>query len=114
MTDLAKKQCIPCQGGVPPLAGGELRRLSEELGNRWQVVDGHHLEKTFSFPDFNGALLFTNRIGALAEEQDHHPEISFSWGWVKIVLWTHKIDGLTESDFIWAAKADELEKIAAG
>jgi len=107
MAELAKKECVPCRGGVPRLSGEALLRLERELRGGWKVVAEHHLEKTFSFSDFNGAWQFVNRIGALAEEQDHHPEIAFSWGWVKITLWTHKIDGLTESDFIWAAKADE-------
>ena len=114
MTGLAKKQCVPCRGGVPPLSGEELRRLGQELGGGWKVVAEHHLEKTLSFSDFSGAWQFVNRISALAEEQDHHPEIAFSWGWVKITLWTHKIDGLTESDFIWAAKADELVEVLDG
>ena len=108
MSDLADKICTPCRGGVPPLAGGELDRLAAELGGGWQVVDGHHLEKEYRFPDFRQALDFTNRIGELAEEVNHHPNIFLTWGKVKIELWTHKIDGLNEADFIWAAKADRL------
>ena len=108
MSDLASRDCIPCQGGVPPLAGDELERWHAELGNDWQVIDGHHLEKTYSFPDFQQALDFTNRIGGLAEEIDHHPEICLGWGRVHVKLWTHKIDGLADADFIWAAKADRL------
>jgi len=111
MTELADKRCVPCRGGVPPLAGDDLRRLEQELKGGWEVVGEHHLEKTFRLPDFSAALQLTNRIGALAEEQDHHPEIALSWGWVKITLWTHKIDGLTESDFVWAAKADRLADV---
>ncbi|MEM7051601.1 MAG: 4a-hydroxytetrahydrobiopterin dehydratase [Acidobacteriota bacterium] len=108
MTDLASKNCVPCRGGVPPLAGEELADLHRRLGADWHLVDEHHLEKEFRFPDFRGALDFTNRIGELAEEQDHHPEILLTWGRVKITIWTHKIDGLTESDFVWAAKAEQL------
>jgi len=82
--------------------------LHDELGNGWQLVDNHHLEKSYKFADFREALEFTNKVGKLAEEQGHHPDIHLSWGKVKLVLWTHKIDGLTESDFILAAKADTL------
>ena len=108
MSDLASKQCIPCMGGIPPLEGEELRELQERLGGGWEVVDGHHLEKEFEFDDFAQALEFTNRLGELAEEQGHHPDIHLSWGRVKVQIWTHKIDGLHESDFILAAKTDQL------
>jgi 4a-hydroxytetrahydrobiopterin dehydratase len=104
---LANEKCVPCRGGVPPLAGEELLALSGELGNGWRVVGGHHLEKTFPFPDFAQALAFTNRIGAVAEEEGHHPDIHLAWGKVEVTIWTHKIDGLTRSDFILAAKIDK-------
>ena len=106
--DLAAKHCVPCRGGVPPLAGDELRTLEEELGGGWEVVDDHHLRKAFSFPDFVTALDFTNRVGQLAEQEGHHPDILLSWGRVEIEIFTHKIDGLTESDFILAARIDRL------
>lgn len=105
---LSEMQCVPCRGGVPPLEGKEVRRLHSELGGGWRVVDGHHLEKDFEFPDFRKALDFTNRVGELAEEQDHHPDILLSWGRVRVTIWTHKIDGLTESDFVFAAKTEGL------
>jgi 4a-hydroxytetrahydrobiopterin dehydratase len=108
MSELADKICTPCRGGVPPLAGAELERLAAELGNGWRVVDGHHLEKEYRFADFRQALGFTNLIGELAEEVNHHPDIFLTWGRVRVELWTHKIDGLNEADFIWAAKADRL------
>ena len=108
MSDLASKECVPCKGGVPALEGGELVRLQDELGGGWEVVDEHHLQKEYRFGNFRDALMFTNQVGELAEEQNHHPEISLTWGRVGIKLWTHKIDGLTESDFVWAAKADRL------
>jgi len=108
--DLTSKQCIPCRGGVPPLAGKELADLTQQLGHDWRVVDGHHLEKEFTFPDFKSALAFTNRVGALAESEGHHPDILLAWGKVRITIWTHKIDGLTESDFILAAKAEQLPR----
>ena len=108
MSELAKKECIPCKGGVPPLEGNELTTLLEKLGGDWQAIDEHHLEKEYKFKNFREALDFTNRVGELAEEQGHHPDIYLAWGKVKITIWTHKIDGLTESDFIFAAKADAL------
>ena len=107
-SDLAQKACVPCRGGVPPLAGPELADLEAALGGGWRAVDEHHLEKEFGFEDFRSALDFTNRVGELAEEQGHHPDIYLSWGRVRTQIWTHKIDGLTESDFILAAKIDEL------
>ena len=107
MSSLAGKTCVPCRGGVPPLQGDALAKLSSQLPD-WKVIDGHHLQKSFSFPDFKTALDFVNRVGALAEEQGHHPDILLTWGKAEITLWTHKIDGLTESDFIMAAKIDRL------
>jgi len=107
LSELARKSCEPCRGGVPPLPEAETARLLEELGGEWTVVDNHHLSCTYEFPDFARALAFTNRVGAIAEAQGHHPDIHLAWGRVRIDIWTHKIDGLTESDFILAAKADE-------
>ena len=107
MSELAGKQCIPCRGGVPALEGEELQSLLQQLDNGWDIVDGHHIEKLFEFGNFVDALAFTNRVGAVAEEQGHHPDIYLAWGKVRITIWTHKIDGLTESDFIFAAKSDE-------
>jgi 4a-hydroxytetrahydrobiopterin dehydratase len=108
MSRLSSMQCVPCQGGVPPLRGNELERLAEELGSGWEVVEEHHLEREYEFPDFRQALTFTNRVGELAEEQGHHPDIHLAWGRVRVTIWTHKIDGLTESDFVLAAKAEAL------
>lgn len=108
MSDLAAKECIPCKGGVAPLEGDELSDLATRLGGDWEVVEEHHLTKTYKFSNFVDALAFANRIGELAEEVNHHPEIRLSWGWVTLIIYTHKIDGLTESDFVWAAKADKL------
>ncbi len=103
---LSQMQCVPCRGGVPPLEGEELRRLAHELNQGWRAVDEHHLEKEYTFPDFAEALAFVNRVGALAEEQDHHPDLFLAWGRVVVRIWTHKIDGLTESDFVFAAKTE--------
>ncbi|MBI3950225.1 MAG: 4a-hydroxytetrahydrobiopterin dehydratase [Acidobacteria bacterium] len=113
MSELAQKECVPCKGGVPPLTGEDLTKLLDQLDNDWKVVDEHHLEKEYKFKNFRQALDFTNRVGELAEAQGHHPDIYLTWGKVKLTIWTHKIDGLTESDFILAAKADqELTKAA--
>ena len=106
---LAERELIPPDGGdVQPLKGGALAALTGELGGDWQVVDGHHLEKTYRFDDFAAALAFTNRIGELAEAVDHHPEICLTWGRAKITIWTHAIGGLSEADFVFAARADGL------
>ena len=107
VSDLASKTCVPCRGGVPPLKGEELTRLQAQLEG-WEIVGEHHLEKTYPFPDFRSALNFTIQVGALAEQQGHHPDIHLSWGKVRVEIWTHKIDGLTESDFILAAKIDRF------
>ena len=107
MSDLAKKTCIPCKGGVPQLKGTKLDALLEKLKNDWKIIKEHHLEKEYSFKNFKEALSFTIKVGELAENQGHHPDIFLAWGKVKLTIWTHKIDGLTESDFIFAAKADK-------
>jgi 4a-hydroxytetrahydrobiopterin dehydratase len=106
MTDLASKTCVPCRGGVPPLAGKELEGLAKQVP-QWKVVNGHHITRTFQFPDFRQALTFVNKVGEIAEQQGHHPDILLAWGKAEITTWTHKIDGLTESDFILAAKIDK-------
>ena len=104
---LSERSCIPCRGGIPPLEDDEIRPLAGEVPD-WAVVRNHHVEREFEFPDFRRALSFTNAVGELAEEQGHHPDIYLAWGRVRVSIWTHKIDGLTESDFILAAKIDEL------
>lgn len=108
MTQLAQKECVPCKGGIPPLSQEETQKLLGQLQAGWNIIDNHHLEKEVTFKDFLSALAYTNRVGELAETQGHHPDIYLSWGKVKITLWTHKINGLTESDFILAAKIDNL------
>ena len=107
MSDLAKKTCIPCKGGVPPMKGAKLDDFLEKLKNDWKIIKEHHLEKEYSFKNFKEALNFTIKVGELSENQGHHPDIFLAWGKVKLTIWTHKIDGLTESDFIFAAKADK-------
>ncbi len=107
MTDLASKTCVPCRGGVPALKGKELTDLSKQVPG-WEVVKEHHLTRSYEFPDFKSALDYVDLLGAIAEEQGHHPDIFLAWGKVGVTTWTHKIDGLTESDFILAAKAERL------
>lgn len=108
--ELAQKSCVPCRGGVPPLDGDEIAKLKPHLHSDWKVVEDHHLERRFEFPDFVAALEFTNRLGAIAEQEGHHPDILLGWGKAVVTIWTHKIDGLTESDFVLAAKADEAHQ----
>jgi 4a-hydroxytetrahydrobiopterin dehydratase len=106
---LAEKHCVPCRGGVPPLEGGKLEEFVRQVPG-WQVVKGHHLVKSFTFPDFQTALDFVNQVGAVAEREGHHPDLYLSWGKVDVHTWTHKIDGLTESDFVLAAKIDQIQR----
>lgn len=107
-TKLAEKTCSACKGDQPALKGEALDKLLQQLGEGWSLVGEHHLEKTYTFDDFRQALDFTNRVGEVAEDQGHHPDVYLTYGEVKLQIWTHKIDGLTESDFIFAAKADEV------
>ena len=84
MSNLAQKTCIPCKGGVPPLKGKELDDLLEQLSNEWQVIEEHHLEKEYSFRNFRHALDFTIKVGEMAEDQGHHPDIFLAWGKVRL------------------------------
>jgi len=106
MNDLSKEHCVPCRGGVAPLKADALNQLFKQLQPGWKIVAEHHLEKEYTFKNFQEALDFTNQIGAIAETERHHPDIFLSYGKVKVQIWTHKIDGLTQSDFILAAKCD--------
>jgi len=107
---LASRQCVACRGDAPPLKGPDVTELHHQLDESWQVIDEHHLTREFSFKDFARALSHVNRVAEIAEEQGHHPDIYLSWGKVRVKIWTHKIDGLTESDFILAAKIDALRR----
>jgi len=107
MSDLAERECVPCRGGIPAMRGDEIHKFLGQL-SEWAVVDEHHLRKEYRFKDFRETLDFVNRVGELAESQGHHPDICFGWGKAEITIWTHKIDGLTESDFVLAAKMDKL------
>jgi 4a-hydroxytetrahydrobiopterin dehydratase len=109
MSALAERELKPPRGEeVKPLQGEQLQKLSDELNNDWQVVDDERLEKSYKFDNFKQALDFTNEVGAMAEEVDHHPEICLSWGRASITIWTHSIGGLSEADFVFAARADRF------
>jgi len=106
-SDLAARHCVPCKGGSPKLGLQEIEALAPQVPG-WRAVDGHHLERRFRFGDFAQALAFVNRVGALAEAEGHHPDIRLGWGYATLTLWTHKLDGLSEADFVLAAKIDRL------
>jgi 4a-hydroxytetrahydrobiopterin dehydratase len=105
---LEKESCADCRGAVSPLEGRALDELRAQISPLWRIVDAHHLERTFTFPDFAAALAFTNRIGEIAEREGHHPDICLGWGRATVTMWTHTANGLTRSDFILAAKIDAL------
>jgi len=105
MESLSSKHCVPCHGGVPRLKGEEIEPLLAQLGG-WRAVEEHHLSKEYRFTNFADALAFVNRAGAIAESEGHHPDIEFGWGYARLKIYTHAIDGLSESDFILAARID--------
>ena len=105
---IADKKCQPCNSKTPPLSAERAEKLLEELNADWQIVEGHHLRREFRFKDFAAALEFVNRIGEIAESENHHPDIHLAWGRVVVEIWTHAIDALSENDFILAAKLDQL------
>jgi 4a-hydroxytetrahydrobiopterin dehydratase len=107
MSDLASRQCVPCRGGVPPMEGQQIQEFVSQLDG-WEVIEDHHLKKVYGFKNFRETLDFVVRVGELAEQQGHHPDICFGWGKAEVTIWTHKINGLTESDFVLAAKLDRL------
>ena len=107
MNELANRECVPCRGGVPPLKNDEIKKFLSQISG-WEAVNDHHLRKSHKFKDFAEAQAFVDRVGNLSEQQGHHPDICFGWGYAEITIWTHKIDGLTESDFVLAAKIDRL------
>lgn len=110
MADLTSKNCVPCEGGVPPLGSEEVEELLTEVRG-WDLLEGAQpkIEKEFKFDDFEEAMQFVNKVAELAEEEGHHPDIEISYNVVTIQLYTHAIDGLHENDFILAAKVDDLE-----
>lgn len=109
MSELALMECIPCKGGIPPMTPEQIGPWLERLGGKWEVLEDRRLHKEFRFRDFREALAFTNRVGELAENVWHHPDLVLAWGKVEVTLWTYKIGGLSETDFVFAAKVDALE-----
>ena len=110
LDNLSDMECIPCKGGVPPLSEEESSAFLSQIHDDWEVVENHHLTRTWSFPDFASALEFTNQLGEVCEQQNHHADFELGWGRVVSVIYTHKIDGLTESDFVLAAKFDTIQR----
>ena len=110
LDNLSDMECIPCKGGVPPLSEEESSAFLSQIHDDWVVVENHHLTRTWSFPDFASALEFTNQLGEVCEQQNHHADFELGWGRVVSVIYTHKIDGLTESDFVLAAKFDTIQR----
>ena len=110
LENLSDMECIPCKGGVPPLSEEESGAFLSQIHEDWEVVENHHLKRTWSFPDFASALEFTNQLGEVCEQQNHHADFELGWGRVVSVIFTHKIDGLTESDFVLASKFDTIQR----
>lgn len=108
--DLADNRCIPCRGGVPPLDANRANELLEQLETGWRLNDDGHLEREYAFRNFNAAMVLANAVAAIADEEDHHPDLHVAWGKCRVEIWTHKIDGLTESDFFFAAKVDRANR----
>ena len=108
LVSLKDKRCIPCEGGIPPLKSEEIIPLIQQIKDDWTVIADHHIEREFKFSDFQNALDFVNHAGKICEDEGHHADFELSWGRVKVMIWTHKIDGLTESDFFLAAKIDDI------
>ena len=106
-SQLADKHCVPCSGGTPPLAEEEIRPLLSQLDG-WEIAEGKKLAKAYRFGNFVQAVEFVKAITPVAEAEGHHPDLYVRWGEVRVYLWTHKIDGLTESDFVLAAKIDRV------
>lgn len=111
--DLTHRNCVPCRGGVPPLEGEAIRSLLQQV-DAWDAVQDHHLTKSFRFKNFRTALDFVNEVGELSEQEWHHPDLALAWGRVDVKIYTHKIDGLSDNDFILAAKIDSLYQAAPG
>jgi len=105
---LEKGKCVPCQTGGMPLNGEAIEKLLGRLAQGWKVTEQRCLEKEYKFKNFRLALDFVNKVGELAESEGHHPDIYLAWGKVRVKLWTHKINGLHNNDFILAAKIDKL------
>src|SRR3989344_3071808 len=106
--DLIHKKCVPCEGGMPPLSEDKIKEYLSQLKTEWEVLDGKKIRKEFKFSGFKDAISFVNRIAEVAEQEDHHPDIHIFYRKVVIELWTHAVGGLSENDFILAAKIEKL------
>jgi len=107
LLELAGKTCVPCKGGISALGSAEIKAYQEKLDSGWHVINNHHLEKEFKFDDYEAAIDFANMVANIAIEQDHHPDILLAYGKVTVIVWTHKAGGLTENDFVLAAKVEK-------
>jgi 4a-hydroxytetrahydrobiopterin dehydratase len=110
LAKLTEMKCVPCRGGEPPLTKAEIEELKPQVPE-WEIVEVENvprLMRTFKFKNFARALAFTNQVGEIAEEEDHHPSLLTEWGKVTVTWWTHKINGLHQNDFIMASKTDAL------
>ena len=111
MSDLANKKCVPCEGNIPPFNADEIHKYLKKVDG-WEVKkndeDNYFLIKEFKFSNFNESQKFVNKVGDIAEKENHHPDLSFGWGYAKIKIFTHAINGLAESDFILASKIDKI------
>ena len=105
---LEEKKCLPCSGKIPAMNLQEIKPLLVQLNHQWKLIEEHHLERDFLFDDFATALDFVNSAGEICEQENHHADFQLSWGKVKVSIWTHKIDGLAEADFILAAKIEKI------
>ena len=111
MSDLLNKKCVPCEGGILPFDISEIHKYQKKVDG-WDVKKNikniYFLEKNFNFKNFSNSQNFVNKVGAVAEKEGHHPDIFFGWGYSKIIITTHAIEGLSENDFILAAKIDQI------
>ena len=106
--DLINQKCVPCEGGVPSLKRAEIEKYLAQLKGGWEVLEDKKIVKEFKFKDFKGAMSFVNKVADIANKDDHHPDITIHYSKVEILLWTHAIGGLSENDFIIAAKIDNI------
>ena len=109
MSDFIQKHCKPCSATTPPLEKGDVQRFLKEIHPDWKSIKDKKIFREFQFKNFTIALDFVNLIGKIAEEEGHHPDIFLSWGKVRVEIWTHKIEALSENDFILAAKIDKVD-----
>ena len=111
MSDLLDKKCVPCEGGVPPLDLKEIHKYQTKVDG-WDVKPNEkkifHLEKNYKFKNFLDSQKFVNKVGEISENEGHHPDITYGWGYAKIIITTHAIEGLSENDFILASKIDQI------